>query len=265
MIRLDVYLTENGLARSRERAKALIREGKVSVNSKTCTKPAYQVLDTDTVESQPDDLEFVGRGGLKLQTAFDEFGLDVKDLVCADIGASTGGFTQCLLNHGAKKVYAVDVGHGQLDKSLIEDDRVENCEGVNARELRQDSFDPRPSFISVDVSFISLGLIIRPLFDLLTDGGKIAALIKPQFEAGKKALNKKGIVTLQKDHIRVLENLTALFTQVGLSVRSIVPSSITGGDGNIEYLALLEKNGSGSDMNIIDFSNLVKTAFLKFR
>ncbi len=263
MSRLDVYLTENAAAKSRERAKVLIKSGKVTVNGKVCTKPAFEVGDDDIVESQPDDLAYVGRGGLKLAKAFDVFGLDVQGLVCADIGASTGGFTQCLLEHGAKTVYAVDVGHGQLDGSLLEDSRVVNCEGVNARELTKDMFSQQIRFISVDVSFISLELIIKPLCDVLADCGEMAVLIKPQFEAGKKALNKKGIVKDPKDHIRVLEKLVCAFNMHNLFVKGLTFSAVTGGDGNIEYLAHLCKQHC--DNSDIDIAALVKDAFEHFK
>ena len=265
MSRLDVYLTENCLAKSRERAKALIKGGKVTVNGKTCTKPAQEIGENDIVESQPDDLAFVGRGGLKLEKAFDTFEINVNGLVCADIGASTGGFTQCLLEHGAKLVYAIDVGHGQLDESLVSDNRVVNCEGVNARELTPDSFEHIPEFISVDVSFISLGLIIQPLSSVLASGGEMVTLIKPQFEAGKKALNKKGIVKDQKDHVRVLDSVMSAFNSAGLSVKGLTVSSITGGDGNIEYLAHLCKDANGVQNSQTDFDKLVKSAFVQFK
>ena len=264
MSRLDIYLCEKELAKSRERAKKLIKEGKVCVNGKVCTKPAYEVVKNDEITAQPDDIKYVGRGGLKLEKAFDVFGLDVEDAICADIGASTGGFTQCLLEHGAKTVYAVDVGHGQLDKSLINDKRVVNYEGVNARELTADSFPAKPCFISIDVSFISLELMIGALSSLLEHNGIIIALIKPQFEAGKKALNKKGIVKDPKDHVRVLEKLVCAFNGTNLTVVDIIPSAITGGDGNIEYLAYLRKDPQ-TEIKNIDFNGIVKSAFLQFK
>ena len=265
MTRLDIYLVENGLAKSRERAKAMIISGKVTVNSKVCSKPAYDVQSGDNVEAAPDDLGYVGRGGLKLAAAFEAFNIDVSGKVCADIGASTGGFTQCLLEHGAKLVYAVDVGHGQLDQTLVNDKRVVNCEGLNARTLTSDSFEHRPGFISVDLSFISLELVIRPLYDLLEADSYMVVLIKPQFEAGKQALSKNGIVRSQKDHISVLKKLSALFLTVGFDVKSITPSAITGGDGNIEYLALLYKTSGTAVRFTTDFSDIVGGAFAKFR
>lgn len=261
-MRLDIYLTEKELVNSRERGKRLIKDGKVSVNGKVCTKPSFDVNDADviSVENVPD---YVGRGLIKLEAAFQAFELDIEDKVCADIGASTGGFTQCMLRYGAKKVYAVDVGHDQLDSSLVSNSRVINCEGVNARYLTSDFFDETPEFMSVDLSFISLTLVMPAITSCLNNNGEIVALIKPQFEAGKQALNKKGIVKDPKDHIRVLETLFGLFQNLGLDVKGAVPSAIRGGDGNIEYLAHLKKSDEIS-RNEIDIKELVKSAFDRF-
>lgn len=265
MSRLDVYITDNGLVKSRERAKKLIKEGSVLVDGKVCTKPSAEVSDVDKIEVSDDMSDFVGRGALKLAGAFEEFPLDVTDKVCGDIGASTGGFTQCMLNHGAKLVYAVDVGHGQLDKSLCDNPKVINCEGVNARNLTADFFLCQPEFFSVDLSFISLKLVVKALYDCLCDNGEMAVLIKPQFEAGKSALNKKGIVKNQKDHVRILSELSAFFHQVGFSVCGIVSSSIKGGDGNIEYLAFLKKGSSEDDFLLgFDIKNFVAVTFARF-
>lgn len=261
-MRLDIYLTEKGLANSRERGKRLIKEGKVSVNGAVCTKPSFEVSDTDNIcaENAPD---YVGRGLIKLETAFQAFELDIRGKVCADIGASTGGFTQCMLRYGAKKVYAVDVGHGQLDNSLVSNPLVVNCEGVNARYLTMDFFDELPEFMGVDLSFISLTLVMPAITSCLHNDGDIVVLIKPQFEAGKQALNKKGIVKDPKDHVRVLETLFNLFENLGLTVKGAVPSAIRGGDGNIEYLAHLKKSGKVIH-NDIDVKKLVRSAFDRF-
>ena len=260
MNRLDVFLVTNGFVKSRERAKAVIKAGKVKVKGKVCTKPSAQVLDSDDISCEPDELSFVGRGGLKLNKALDSFCVDVTNAVCADIGASTGGFTQCLLEHGARKVYAIDVGHGQLDSSLVSDPRVVNFEGVNARELKSDLFDETPGFASIDVSFISLGLIIKPVCDVLTESARIIALIKPQFEAGKNALNKNGVVKDKKVHMNVLENITSFFSSCDLILQNLIASPITGGDGNIEYLALLTKDRNAQKIQL-DIKNIVTTAF----
>ena len=261
-MRLDIYLTEHNLAQSRERAKKLIKNNRVKVNSLICAKPSREILDNDIVECDDSKSDYVGRGLIKLETAFENFNIDITDKICADIGASTGGFTQFMLRNGAKQVYAIDVGHGQLDISLINDPRVVNCEGVNARYLTHDFFENKPEFISVDISFISLTLVLPALVNCLTDNGDIVVLIKPQFEAGKAALNKKGIVRDKKDHIRVIENLLMQFSGLGLSVGGIVPSAIQGGDGNIEYLAYLRKTHCQSSK--IDTKQLVDNAFNLF-
>lgn len=263
MSRIDVFLVENGYAKSRVRAKELIKNGKVTVNDKICSKASYEVKEHDEVDCEADDLMFVSRGGLKLSKAFDVFSIDVKDKVCADIGASTGGFTQCLLNHGARSVYAVDVGHGQLDESLLNDKRVLNYEGMNARCLDNKDFDPKPSFVSIDVSFISLELIISSVSSILSDDGEIVALVKPQFEAGREALNKKGIVKDKKIHEKVLRNVTAAFKKNGLFVCAAAFSAITGGDGNIEYLLHVSKQSDKSDL--FDIKCVVNDAFEFFK
>ncbi|EXM37787.1 hemolysin [Ruminococcus albus SY3] len=260
-MRLDVYLTENGISKSRERAKTMIKSGCVKLNGAVCSKPAAEVGEGDTVEADDSSFDYVGRGLIKLETAFQAFKLDINGLVCADIGASTGGFTQCMLKRGAKLVYAVDVGRDQLDKILLEDDRVVNMEGVNARYLTSSDFPEKPQFISVDLSFISLTQVMPALVSCLDNGGKMVVLIKPQFEAGKAALNKKGIVRDKKDHLRVLRDMTAFFTSCGLSVVGIVPSGITGGDGNREYLAYLINDGRAAAASI-DLKKLVDNAFL---
>ena len=259
-MRLDLYLTEHALAKSRERAKALIKAGCVKVDGKVCHKPSAEVAENAEVSVDDSGFEYVGRGLIKLETAFQAFSLDIADMVCADIGASTGGFTQCMLRRGARLVYAVDVGHGQLDKSLATDERVVNMEGVNARNLTVSSFDEQPEFISVDLSFISLTLVMPALAGCLKNGGNMAVLIKPQFEAGKSALNKKGVVRDKKDHIRVLQGMISLFDSCGLSVAGLVPSAIRGGDGNREYLACLVK-GTEVKAAHIDVKRLVESAF----
>ncbi|HCJ41943.1 TlyA family RNA methyltransferase [uncultured Ruminococcus sp.] len=260
-MRLDLYLTENGFAKSRERAKAMIKAGCVKLGGVVCNKPAADVAEGTVLDVDDSSFSYVGRGLLKLETAFQAFSLDIDGLICADIGASTGGFTQCMLKRGAKLVYAVDVGHGQLDESLVNDSRVVNMEGVNARYLTAESFTDMPDFISVDLSFISLAMVMPSLVSCLKYGGKMAVLIKPQFESGKSALNKKGIVRDKKDHVRVIKNMIGLFETCGLSVLGIVPSEITGGDGNREYLACLEKSEQPVTA-AIDIKKLVDKAFL---
>lgn len=262
--RLDVYITENCGIKSRERAKQLIKNGFVKVNGSVSTKPAMQVGDEDDIECLDDGMNFVGRGGLKLEHACEAFQLDLNNKVCADIGASTGGFTQCMLEHGAEFVYAIDVGHDQLDETLKSNVKVKNCEGVNARNLTADFFDKQISFISGDLSFISLKLVVPSLVNCLCDNGEIVLLIKPQFEAGKRALNKKGIVKAQNDHVRVLNELLSFFRASGLAVQGLAVSPIKGGDGNIEYLAYLKKCDLSNDkLGQLDLRSFVKEAFAK--
>ncbi len=262
--RLDAYLVAQGLIKSRERAKQIIKNGGVRVNGRVAAKAALAVSEQDEITCEDDPLGFVGRGGLKLEHAFEVFAPDVTGCAACDIGASTGGFTQCLLQHGAKKVYAVDVGHGQLDKTLAEDDRVVNMEGINARELTPEMFDEVPSFICGDLSFISLRLVIDAMIGILAEGGELVLLIKPQFEAGRAALGKKGIVKDRKEHIRVIDELTALFAAKGLSVLGLTGSCVRGSDGNIEYLVYLKKDGAKTGA-AVSAAQTVNETFESFR
>lgn len=257
-MRLDLYIAEKGLAKSREQAKELIKSGKVSVDGKVTAKPAFDVTDANSVKILGDTLKYVGRGGLKLERAVSEFGIRLSGRVCIDIGASTGGFTDCMLQNGAAYVYAVDVGHGQLDEKLLKDSRVINMEGCDIRKLTADSFEKKPDLISADVSFISLRLVLPKISELLPDNGEAAVLIKPQFEAGRSAIGKNGIVKDKKAHIKVLEEIYLFCPSVGLSVQGIVPSPIAGGSGNREYLAYLKKGGESSSF---DFGKIVSAAF----
>ena len=259
--RLDKYLVDCGLAKSRERAKTLIKEGKVLVNGVPAGRPSVTVGDSDKITAD-DDLKYVGRGALKLIKALDCFGIDLNGCVCADLGASTGGFTQVMLERGAAKVYAVDVGHGQLDESLASDSRVVNLEGTNVKELSDKQIPVKVPFISADLSFISLRSVIGTVNKLLAADGRAVVLIKPQFEAGRAALNKNGIVKDRKDHIRVLDELSAEFQVCGLFITGLTFSPVTGGSGNIEYLALLERI---SGKAVIDRSAVVESAFLELR
>ncbi|MGN0601750.1 MAG: TlyA family RNA methyltransferase [Oscillospiraceae bacterium] len=258
--RIDLYLVEKGFAKSRERAKEMVKSGNVSVDGRIVSKPSALVEEDCEIVVTGQVMDYVGRGALKLKHAFECFDIDVKDKYCADIGASTGGFTQIMLEKGAKKVYAVDVGHGQLAKELAEDDRVVNCEGTNVKNLAKDFFDEPIEFVAGDLSFISLKLVIPVVKECVSDGGQMVLLIKPQFEAGKSALNKKGIVKDKKVHVRVLEELTSFFEECGLRLMGLTNSAIKGGDGNIEYLAWLEKSDILKSKKI-DIKKLVDTAF----
>lgn len=261
-MRIDIFLTENGYVKSRERAKTLIKSGQVSVNGSVISKPSYEVQDDVQIEITGEQLKYVGRGGLKLEKAITAFEIDVKDKVCIDIGASTGGFTDCMLQNGAAYVYAVDVGHGQLDESLINDKRVRNMERTNIRDLTIADFVPAPTFISTDVSFVSLKQILPKIKELLPDDGEAAVLIKPQFEAGKSSIGKNGIVKDRKVHERVLADIVSFCFSLNLDVINIVHSPISGGDGNIEYLAHI-KNGNIN--RIFDYKTIVSTAFAELK
>lgn len=238
MKRLDVASAERGLASSREKAKRLIADGKITVNGAVVTKPAFAVSDSDELAALESE-KYVGRGAYKLIGAFEAFPIDVRGKICADIGASTGGFTQVLLENGAQLVYAVDVGHGQLAQSLAHDSRVRNIEGVNARYMQPEIFDSPPQFMCCDLSFISLTQVLTQMAASLTDGGEIVALIKPQFEAGKAAVGKHGVVKEPRTHRQVLSALCDWFAENRWQVSALSYSPIVGGKGNIEFLAVL--------------------------
>ncbi len=260
-MRLDVYLAENGLVKSRAAAKELIVSGQVSADGKTVLKPSFDVDEGCSVKITGGQLRYVGRGGLKLEKALDVFGINLSERVCIDIGASTGGFTDCMLQNGAEYVYAVDVGHGQLDDKLINDSRVLNMEKTNILELSADDFPKEPSFISADVSFVSLKHILPKINELLPENGKTAVLIKPQFEAGKANIGKSGIVRDRKVHASVLSDIVSFCFSIGLEVLGLTHSPVTGGsgaDGNIEYLACLRRGSSQRDF---DFGEIVRNAF----
>ena len=237
LIRVDAALAQRGLAQSRERAQRMIAAGLVTVNGETVTKPARRVSDSDVLAVLGEDIPYVSRGGLKLEKALRAFDIDPAGLVCADIGASTGGFTDVLLQNGARRVYAVDVGSAQLAPKLLEDPRVTNCEHVNARSLSPELFPERPILAVMDVSFISIRLILPALFDVLGPGGRAVVLVKPQFEAGRREIGKHGVVSSQAAHIHVLEALLAFVPTLGWQVNRLDFSPICGGDGNLEFLA----------------------------
>ena len=239
--RLDVYLVSNGLTKSRERAKELIDRAQVLVNGTPAKKAGQNILDTDKIEITGEQNPYVSRGGLKLEKAISSFSLSLSGKTAMDIGASTGGFTDCMLKNGVLKVYAVDVGSGQLDPILLSDSRVINLEKTNIRYLPQESAE-KVDFISIDVSFISLIQVLPAAKAFLKAGGEIAALIKPQFEAGKKALNKKGVVKDKKVHLEVVKSVLSFAESVGLYAKGLTYSPVRGPEGNIEYLALFSEN-----------------------
>ena len=239
--RLDVLLTERGLQESRQRAQAVIMSGEVFVNGQRVDKPGTAVAEDAQIEIRGGTLAYVSRGGLKLEKAMAAFPIDLHGAVCADIGASTGGFTDCMLQNGAEKVYAVDVGYGQLAWKLRSDPRVVCLERTNARYLTHEQVPDELDFASVDVSFISLKLILPPLNGLLKDGGHAACLVKPQFEAGREKVGKKGVVRDPDVHLEVLEHFLGHAKESSFTVLGLTYSPIRGPEGNIEYLGYLEK------------------------
>lgn len=258
MARLDAELVSRGIARSRERAKEMIKAGAVTINGITAKKASDDVSADDVIQSSEQEI-YVGRGALKLEKAYDTFGLDFMGKVCLDIGASTGGFTEFMLNHGAEKVFAVDVGHGQLAEILRSDERVVNMENTDIREVTVDDFGGTVDFICTDVSFISLTKILPKIHELISDNAVAVVLIKPQFEAGKKDVGKRGIVKDRKVHERILSEIDGFVRLVGFAPLEYTFSSIKGGSGNIEYLAELKK--SAENPPLCDFRKLVDEAF----
>lgn len=240
--RLDIMLTERNLAESREKAKAIIMAGIVYVDNQKCDKPGTPVSPEQTIEVRGKTLPYVSRGGLKLEKAKEVFALDFTDWVCMDTGASTGGFTDVMLQGGAQKVYAVDVGYGQLAWKLRNDARVVNLERTNIRHVTNELVTDPLDFASADVSFISLYHVLPVIYRLLKDGGLSVLLIKPQFEAGREKVGKKGVVRDPAVHIEVVEKIMHLATEQGFGILGLDFSPVKGPEGNIEYLIFLKKN-----------------------
>lgn len=240
-IRLDVYLSDNGFVESRQKAQALIMSGCVYINNQKCDKSGTPVKPDDIVEVRGDKLKYVSRGGLKLEKAIDNFGISLEGKICSDVGASTGGFTDCMLQNGAVKVYSIDVGYGQLAWKLRTDERVVNLERTNFRYCNKDNVPDELDFASVDVSFISLKIILPVLYSLLKDDAECICLIKPQFEAGRESVGKNGVVRDKKVHIEVIEKMISYALDNNFSVLSLDFSPIKGPKGNIEYLIHLKK------------------------
>ncbi|MCM1577848.1 MAG: TlyA family RNA methyltransferase [Ruminococcus sp.] len=240
-MRLDIYLFRKGETKSREAARKLISEGLVNINGSPCRRPSYDVKAGDIAEIT-ERCPYVGRGAYKLKGAAEVFGIDFTGLVCGDFGASSGGFTQIMLMGGAKHVYAVDVGHGQLDESLLSDSRVTDMEGVNIRELTRENFPCTLDFAAADLSFISLKFAVPVISSLLREGGGTVMLIKPQFECGRRDVGKGGIVKDPKVHERVINEVKGYFGENNIAVKGVCPSPIKGGSGNREYLIFGEKN-----------------------
>lgn len=236
-MRIDKLLHLKGLAKSRETAQRMIKDGAVSVDGRVVTKPSFDASEEADIEIVGETLMYVSRGGLKLERALDAFSVDVNELNCVDIGASTGGFTDCLLKRGAAHVKAVDVGRSQLDSSLCGHPRVTSYEGVNARYVTPEDIGGLSELAVCDVSFISLTLLLPALRSLLSDGGRLVALIKPQFEAGRENIGKGGIVKDRNVHANVITKVLEAAEKVGLKCFGLCVSPILGGDGNREYLA----------------------------
>ncbi len=240
--RLDKLLVQRGLVVSRERARALILAGKVIVDDHRVDKAGTQVPDDAELRLKGEDIPYVSRGGLKLEKALREFAVEVKDKIAIDVGASTGGFTDCLLQHGAKKVYAVDVGYGQLAWNLREDSRVMNLERCNIRHLRSAQLDEVPVLAVIDASFISLAKVLPNTLSLITDNAEVIALIKPQFEVGKGQVGKGGVVKDPRQHDLVVEQICDLARKLDCRILGTTESPILGPKGNREFLIYLQKN-----------------------
>lgn len=240
--RLDVLLVQRNLAESREKAKALIMSGIVYVNGQKEDKAGTSFDPAVPIEVRGSTLKYVSRGGLKLEKAMTHFGVELEGKVCMDVGASTGGFTDCMLQNGAVKVYAVDVGHGQLAWKLRNDERVVCMEKTNIRYVTPEDIGDRISFSSIDVSFISLTKVLGPVKALLSDDGQIVCLIKPQFEAGREKVGKKGVVREKSVHLEVIRMVIDFALSIGFEVLNLEFSPIKGPEGNIEYLLYLQNH-----------------------
>ena len=254
--RLDIELVNRGLVESREKAKAMIMAGCVYIDDQKAYKAGDKVKEGQMIEIKGNPLPFVSRGGFKLDKSIKCFNLDLSNRVCADIGASTGGFTDCMLQNGASKVYSIDVGYGQLAWKLRNDSRVVNLERTNIRYIDLESLD-KISFISIDVSFISLKLVLPVAYNMLSENGALVALIKPQFEAGREEVGKKGVVRDIDIHKKVIMNVIDIAYEIGFSVADIDFSPIKGPEGNIEFLIYLKKDNKSENLVSDEKINLI--------
>lgn len=259
--RLDIALFERGFAESREKAKALIMAGIVYVNNQKSDKAGNTVKPDDIIEVRGETLKYVSRGGLKLEKAVSSFKINLENLICADIGASTGGFTDCMLQNGAKKVYSIDVGYGQLAWKLRTDERVINLERTNFRYVTREQVPDELDFASVDVSFISLYHILPNLRTLLKEGGRAVCLIKPQFEAGRENVGKKGVVRDKAVHIAVIEKIIGLIEENNYSLLGLDFSPVKGPEGNIEYLCYIEKAEKSENRCVSTAAEVVENSY----
>lgn len=262
--RLDLLMTKRNLAPSREKAKAIIMSGNVYVDGQREDKAGTTFPDKVQIEVRGSTLPYVSRGGLKLEKAIKDFDIDLEGKVCTDVGSSTGGFTDCMLQNGAKRVYAIDVGRGQLDWGLRQDSRVVSMEKTNIRYVTPEDIGEPISFSSIDVSFISLTKVLLPIRNYLTLEGQVVALIKPQFEAGRDKVGKKGVVREAKTHIEVIEKVISYGISIGFSVENLTFSPIKGPEGNIEYLLLLQRaSDCGNIKQDINVEAMVSLALSK--
>lgn len=250
--RLDVRLAEEGHYPSREKARVAVMAGLIFVDGERSDKPGTMVKPESNIEIRGNSLIYVSRGGLKLEKAIKSFGLDLNNRVVLDVGASTGGFTDCALRHGARLVYAVDVGYGQLAWQLRNDNRVVVLERTNIRYLTKESLPEIPDFATIDVAFISLSKVLPRVGELLAEEAEGVALVKPQFEAGREKVGKKGVVRDPAVHVQVLDNVTALIAELGWLVGGLDYSPVTGPEGNIEFLIYFKKTGRQCDYSTND-------------
>lgn len=257
--RIDLLLVEKGYFESREKAKKAIMAGLVFVNNQRCDKAGVDFEEDSDITVKGNPIPYVSRGGLKLEKAINNFNLDLNEKVCMDIGASTGGFTDCMLKNGAKKVFSIDVGYGQLAWKLRQDDRVVCMERKNIRYVTSEDINEEVNFSSIDVSFISLKLVLPKCKELMKDGAEIVALIKPQFEAGKDKVGKKGVVRDKSTHIEVIKNIADFSLDNGFEILNLDYSPIKGPEGNIEYLIHLKITNESKTFNKEDFyENILK-------
>lgn len=258
--RLDVLLVNRGLAPSREKAKTMIMEGNVFVNNNREDKAGTMFSEDCVIEIHGNTLKYVSRGGLKLEKAMTHFGIVLDGKVCMDIGASTGGFTDCMLQNGAGKVYAVDVGYGQFAWKLRQDERVVCMEKTNIRYVTPQDIEDALDFASVDVSFISLTKVLGPARELLKEHGQMVCLIKPQFEAGREKVGKKGVVRDKAVHEEVIEKVIGFALENGFSIHNLEYSPIKGPEGNIEYLIYIEKDDNPKKEESVNIHEVVEAA-----
>lgn len=260
--RLDLLMMERNMAPSREKAKALIMAGVVFVDGQREDKAGTMISDTAEIIVKDNSLKYVSRGGLKLEKSINEFNVDVNGKICMDVGSSTGGFTDCMLQNGAVKVYAIDVGRGQLDWKLRNDDRVVSMEKTNIRYVTPEQLADVPEFSSIDVSFISLSKVLPVVHTLLSPDGKVVALVKPQFEAGREQVGKKGIVREPKIHLEVIHKVIGFAVENGFYVMNLTFSPVRGMEGNIEYLIYLRKAAESEELSVDEVLSRIDTKAL---